>query len=261
MECSTATVRAHGRNPPEQSSRPAGQGEARSEAAAGLTSQPVPRIDVRAMSRAAGTGRGGPERRCRYRGVRCRAWGKWVSEIRVPGTRERLWLGSYAAPEAAAVAHDAAACLLRGLPGAAAAGHLNFPERAACYAYGGAPPLSPRSVQRVASDAGMAADAQLVDARAALASSSPSRPPPPLEAAAAGAASFGIGASIGGEGAVAQGSAYAPAPARYSNCSSGGSSTYWYTPSAGGGSGSSSAGSDQQLVYGDISVDDIEILM
>ena len=221
------------------------------------------------MSRAAGGsgggGRGGAERRCRYRGVRRRAWGKWVSEIRVPGTRERLWLGSYAAPEAAAVAHDAAACLLRGLPGAAAAGHLNFPERAACYAYGGAPPLSPRSVQRVASDAGMAADAQLVDARAALASSSPSRPPPPLEAAAAGttagAASFGIGASIGGEGAVAQGSAYAPAPARYSNCSSGGSSTYWYTPSAGGGSGSSSAGSDQQLVYGDISVDDIEILM
>ncbi|CAN6350974.1 unnamed protein product [Urochloa humidicola] len=208
------------------------------------------------MSRAAsggGSGRGA-ERRCRYRGVRRRAWGKWVSEIRVPGTRERLWLGSYAAPEAAA------ACLLRGLAGAAAVGHLNFPERAACYGGhhrgGRAPPLSPRSVQRVASDAGMAADAQLVDARAALAaaSTSPSPPPPrPSVRAAAGAASGGIGgaaAARGGEGAV-----YAPVvpPPPYSNCSSS-SSTYWTTPS-------SSAGSDQQLVYGDISVDDIEILM
>ncbi|RCV17663.1 hypothetical protein SETIT_3G237600v2 [Setaria italica] len=216
------------------------------------------------MSRAASGGGGrGAERRCRYRGVRRRAWGKWVSEIRVPGTRERLWLGSYAAPEAAAVAHDAAACLLRGLAGAAAAGHLNFPERAACYAAhrGGRatqPPLSPRSVQRVASDAGMAADAQLVDARAALPS-----PSPPVRAAVgttAGAASVGIGAARGGEGATAQGAAYAPAPP-YSNCSSGSSSTYWSTPSAGGGSRSSSAGSDQLLVYGDISIDDIEILM
>ncbi|RLM98562.1 ethylene-responsive transcription factor RAP2-1-like [Panicum miliaceum] len=210
------------------------------------------------MSREAGGGGGrGAERRCRYRGVRRRAWGKWVSEIRVPGTRERLWLGSYAAPEAAAVAHDAAACLLRGLPGAAAAGHLNFPERAACYGgrRGRAPPLSPRSVQRVASDAGMAADAQLVDAWAALASSSP-----PLRNAAgttAGAARGGEGAT----GAAAQGAPYAPALPPYSNCSSSGSCTYWCTPSAGGGSGRSSAGSDQQLVYGDISVDDIEILM
>ncbi|CAL5095004.1 unnamed protein product [Urochloa decumbens] len=219
------------------------------------------------MSRApsGSSGRGAERRQCRYRGVRRRAWGKWVSEIRVPGTRERLWLGSYAAPEAAAVAHDAAACLLRGLAGAAAAGHLNFPERAACYGHRGGraprPPLSPRSVQRVASDAGMAADAQLVDARAAaLASSSPSPPPPPPPPApvqaAAGAASVGIGgAAWGGEGA------HAPPRPPYSSGSSSSSSTYWTTPSAGGGSRSSSAGSDQQLVYGDISVDDIEILM
>ncbi|CAN6328199.1 unnamed protein product [Urochloa humidicola] len=214
------------------------------------------------MSRAASGGAGrGAERRCRYRGVRRRAWGKWVSEIRVPGTRERLWLGSYAAPEAAAVAHDAAACLLRGLAGAAAAGHLNFPERAACYGHGGRAqrPLSPRSVQRVASDAGMAADAQLVDARAAVASSTSSRSPaPPLVQVAAGSASGGIGGAARGGG----GAAYAQMPALppHSNCSSS-SSTYWTTPSAGGGSRSSSAGSDQQLVFGDISVDDIEILM
>ncbi|KAL5220940.1 hypothetical protein ABZP36_025653 [Zizania latifolia] len=112
---------------------------------------------------------GGEEERCRYRGVRQRRWGKWVSEIRVPGTRERLWLGSYATPEAAAVAHDTAVYFLRGGAGEGGGGMaLNFPERAAAaYGAGGGAVarLSPRSVQRVASDAGMAADAQLVAAR------------------------------------------------------------------------------------------------
>ncbi|KAG8085629.1 hypothetical protein GUJ93_ZPchr0010g11260 [Zizania palustris] len=105
---------------------------------------------------------GGRRPACRYRGVRRRRWGKWVSEIRVPGTRERLWLGSYATAEAAAV------CLLRGR-GRSGAGGLDFPDRAApvaaAYDTRGAACLSPRSVQRVASDAGMAADAQLVEMR------------------------------------------------------------------------------------------------
>ncbi|KAK1275866.1 Ethylene-responsive transcription factor ERF019 [Acorus gramineus] len=97
----------------------------------------------------------------RYKGVRRRRWGKWVSEIRVPGTRERLWLGSYASAEAAAVAHDTAICCLRGSAVAAAAGRLNFPSRAEAYCYRAAD-LSPRSVQRVASNAGMAVDAGVV---------------------------------------------------------------------------------------------------
>lgn len=96
----------------------------------------------------------------KYKGVRRRRWGKWVSEIRVPGTSTRLWLGSYAAPEAAAVAHDTAVFFLRG-PGPLPASSMNFPWRIeGAYMWA---PLSPGSVQRVASDAGMTADAQLTE--------------------------------------------------------------------------------------------------
>ncbi|XP_078181513.1 ethylene-responsive transcription factor ERF020-like [Carex rostrata] len=96
----------------------------------------------------------------KYNGVRRRQWGKWVSEIRVPGSKNRLWLGSYATPEAAAVAHDTAVFFLKG-PGPLPADNFNFPDRVeAAYAWA---PLSPHSVQRVASDAGMSADARLVD--------------------------------------------------------------------------------------------------
>ncbi|XP_051192201.1 uncharacterized protein [Lolium perenne] len=61
----------------------------------------------------------------KYKGVRRRKWGKWVSEIRLPNSRERIWLGSYDAPEKAARAFDAAFVCLRG-PHAAGA-DLNFP--------------------------------------------------------------------------------------------------------------------------------------
>jgi AP2 domain len=96
----------------------------------------------------------------KYKGVRQRQWGKWVSEIRVPGSKDRLWLGSYATPEAAAVAHDTAVFFLRG-PGSLPAENFNFPDGVEV-AYTWAP-ISPHSVQRVASDAGMSADARLVD--------------------------------------------------------------------------------------------------
>lgn len=59
----------------------------------------------------------------KYKGVRFRKWGKWVSEIRLPNSRERIWLGSYDSAEKAAKAFDAALYCLRG-PHAT----FNFPD-------------------------------------------------------------------------------------------------------------------------------------
>ncbi|XP_073027091.1 ethylene-responsive transcription factor ERF017-like [Primulina eburnea] len=59
----------------------------------------------------------------KYTGVRKRKWGKYVSEIRLPNSRERIWLGSYDTAEKAARSFDAALFCLRG-PNA----RFNFPD-------------------------------------------------------------------------------------------------------------------------------------
>jgi hypothetical protein len=128
---------------------------------------------------------GRPQKPSEYTGVRLRQWGRWAAEVRVPGTRQKLWIGTFETDRQAALAYDAAVFCFYG---------VHLPRRRK-FNYPGAPrpdiPAWMRVQLNVASVKAIAErHARAVDARL-----------PPLVVAAAATAASGL--SSAGEGASA----------------------------------------------------------
>ncbi|TYG69778.1 hypothetical protein ES288_D05G258200v1 [Gossypium darwinii] len=123
----------------------------------------------------------------KYKGVRMRSWGSWVSEIRAPNQKTRIWLGSYSTPEAAARAYDAALLCLKG-----SSANLNFPITSSHYIPDPDTLLSPKSIQRVAA---AAANSFVVGHGVSSAATPPISPPPPSTSSSSPASSPSMSSS------------------------------------------------------------------
>ncbi|PQQ15866.1 ethylene-responsive transcription factor ERF015 [Prunus yedoensis var. nudiflora] len=110
----------------------------------------------------------------RYKGVRMRAWGKWVSEIRLPKSGDRIWLGSYDAPDKAARAHDAAAYCIHG-----ERAEFNFPKnRRPVLSKGSTVSLSKKDIQTIATDFSSADVSESTPVSSTMTTQVPSDKPP-----------------------------------------------------------------------------------